>query len=43
VGELSIHDILYEWVHHDQNHIKQIMSNIQAFAWPHMGNAQKFS
>jgi hypothetical protein len=43
VGELSVHDLLYEWVYHDQNHIKQMLGNIQAYAWPHMGNAQKFS
>jgi hypothetical protein len=43
VGELSVRDLLYEWVYHDQNHIKQMLSNIQANAWPHMGNAQKFS
>jgi hypothetical protein len=30
-------------VHHDRNHLKQILSNVQAYAWPHMGNAQKFS
>jgi hypothetical protein len=42
VGELSVNELLYEWVHHDQNHIKQMLSNIQAFAWPHMGNAQQF-
>lgn len=43
VGELSIQDLLYEWVHHDQNHLKQILGNIQAYSWPHMGNAQRFS
>lgn len=43
VGELSVSDLLYEWVYHDQNHIKQMLGNIQAFAWPHMGNGQKFS
>jgi hypothetical protein len=43
VGDLSVRDVLQEWVHHDRNHLKQILSNVQAYAWPHMGNAQKFS
>jgi DinB superfamily len=42
VGWLRVEDLLQEWVHHDRNHIKQIFGNVQAFAWPHMGNAQKF-
>jgi len=43
VGRLTVSDILHEWVHHDRNHLKQIMANVQAQAWPHMGNAQRFS
>lgn len=43
VGHLSIGDLLHEWVHHDRNHIRQMMANVQALAWPHMGNAQRFS
>jgi hypothetical protein len=43
VGWLRVEDILHEWVHHDRNHIKQIHGNVQAWAWPHMGNTQKFS
>jgi hypothetical protein len=43
VGALRVGDLLHEWVHHDRNHLKQILSNVQAFAWPHMANAQKFS
>lgn len=43
VGELTVSDLLQEWVHHDRNHLKQIMTNVQDYAWPHMGNAQKFS
>lgn len=42
VGELSIRDLLYEWVYHDRNHFKQIESNIQAWFWPQLGNAQRF-
>ena len=43
VGLLRVGDLLHEWVHHDRNHIKQILANIQAYVWPHMGNAQRFS
>jgi DinB superfamily len=43
VGTLTVSDILHEWVHHDRNHLKQMMANVQALAWPHMGNAQRFS
>jgi hypothetical protein len=43
VGWLRVDDILHEWVHHDRNHIKQIHGNVQAWAWPNMGNTQKFS
>jgi hypothetical protein len=30
-------------VFHDRNHIRQMLANVQAFAWPNMGNAQRFS
>ena len=43
VGRLTVGDVVHEWVHHDRNHLKQIMTNVQAQAWPHMGNAQRFS
>jgi hypothetical protein len=43
VGQLSIADLLAEWVHHDRNHQRQILANVQAYVWPHMGNAQRFS
>ncbi len=43
VGELFVRDLLQEWVHHDRNHTKQLLSNVQARVWPHMANAQKFS
>jgi hypothetical protein len=42
VGELRVIDLIHEWIHHDQNHIKQISNNIQAYVWPNMGNAQNF-
>jgi DinB family protein len=43
VGELRIRDLLGEWVHHDRNHIRQLLANTQARVWPQMGNAQRFS
>jgi hypothetical protein len=36
-------DLLHEWVHHDRNHLKQILANAQSFVWLSMGNTQKFS
>jgi len=43
VGDLRVRDVLHEWVHHDRNHIRQILANVQAYVWPQMGNAQRFS
>ena len=43
VGELRIRDLLGEWVHHDRNHVRQLLANTQARVWPQMGNAQRFS
>jgi DinB family protein len=43
VGRLSISDLLAEWVHHDRNHHRQLLANVQAYVWPHMGNARRFS
>jgi hypothetical protein len=43
VGTLHIVDLMHEWVHHDREHLKQAMTIVQALAWPHMGNAQRFS
>ena len=43
VGLLRVDELLAEWVHHDRNHVRQILANVQAYVWPHMGNAQKFS
>ena len=42
VGELSVSDLLYEWLYHDRNHLKQIESNIMAWFWPQLGHAQGF-
>jgi len=43
VGELRIEDLLHEWVHHDQNHFRQLLANLQAYVWPAMGNGRRFA
>jgi hypothetical protein len=43
VGRLLVSDLLHEWVHHDRNHMRQMLANLQAYVWPHMGNARRFS
>jgi hypothetical protein len=43
VGWLTARDLLHEWIHHDANHLRQILANVQAYTWPQMGNAQRFS
>ena len=43
VGELSVRDLLHEWVHHDREHLAQIQAVTQGLVRPHMGNARKFS
>lgn len=43
VGFLTVNDLLHEWIHHDANHLRQVLANIQAYTWPNMGSAQRFS
>lgn len=43
VGRLTVEDLLHEWIHHDGNHLRQAYANVQAYVWPDMGNAQRFS
>jgi hypothetical protein len=43
VGRVTVQDLLHEWVFHDRNHLRQILANTQARAWPAMGNARRFS
>jgi DinB superfamily len=43
VGLLRVGDLLQEWVHHDRNHVRQALANVQAYVWPALGAAQKFS
>ena len=42
VGFLTVNDLLHEWIHHDANHLSQMLANIQTYTWPSMGNAQRF-
>ncbi len=42
VGQLSIRDLLHEWISHDRNHTRQLLQIGQERVWPHMGNSQKF-
>jgi len=43
VGLVTVSDLLHEWVFHDRNHIRQLLANSQARAWPSMGNARRFT
>jgi hypothetical protein len=43
VGPLRVDELLGEWVHHDRNHIRQILAVTQARVWGQMGNARRFS
>ena len=43
VGPLRVDEIINEWVHHDRNHIRQLLAVTQSRVWPQMGNAQRFS
>ena len=43
VGPVTVRELLQEWVHHDRNHVKQMLANVQAYAWEAMGNTRKFS
>ncbi len=42
VGSLRVDELLGEWVHHDRNHIRQLLAVTQARVWDQMGNARRF-
>ena len=42
-ARLSVEDLLHEWIHPDANHLRQAYANVQAYVWPRMGNARRFS
>jgi hypothetical protein len=43
VGSLRVDELLGEWVHHDRNHVRQLLAVTQARVWGQMGNARRFS
>jgi hypothetical protein len=43
VGLLRVDELLGEWVHHDRNHVRQMLAVTQARVWSQMGNARRFS
>jgi len=43
VGYLHVRDLLHEWLHHDRNHFRQLLANVQSYLWPWMANTQRFS
>jgi hypothetical protein len=43
VGPLRVDELLGEWVHHDRNHIRQLLGVTQSRVWAQMGNARRFS
>ena len=43
VGPLRVDELLAEWVHHDRNHIRQMLEVTQQRVWEQMGNARRFS
>jgi DinB superfamily len=43
VGALRVDELLGEWVHHDRNHVRQMLAVTQSRVWDQMGNAQRFS
>jgi hypothetical protein len=43
VGLLRVGDLLGEWVHHDRNHVRQMLAVTQDRVWDQMGNSRRFS
>ncbi len=43
VGPLRVDELLGEWVHHDRNHVRQLLEATQRRVWGQMGNARRFS
>jgi shikimate kinase len=43
VGEVTVGELLQEWVFHDRNHLRQLLANAQARVWPVMGNTRRFT
>lgn len=43
VGYVRVSDLLHEWISHDRNHVRQMLANVQSYAYPLMGNCQGFA
>ena len=43
VGPLRVGEVIAEWVHHDRNHIRQLLEVTQTRIWSQMGTARRFS
>jgi hypothetical protein len=43
VGRITVGEILREWCFHDRNHVRQLLTVVQARAWPVMGNTRRFA
>jgi len=43
VGDLRVDELLGEWVHHDRNHVRQMLAVTQERVWAQMGAARAFS
>ena len=43
VARITVGEIVHEWVHHDANHLRQALANVQDYVWPLMGGTQRFS
>ena len=43
VGPLRVDEVIAEWVHHDRNHIRQLLEVTQSRVWGQMGTARRFS
>ena len=43
VGEVTVSEIAHEWVHHDREHLGQLIALSRRLVWPAMGNARLFS
>ena len=42
VGDVTVGELLQEWVYHDRDHLRQILANVQAAVWPRMGATRRF-
>ncbi len=42
VGDVTVEEIAHEWVHHDREHLAQLVALTRRLVWPAMGNARFF-